>query len=37
MGQEPASDTAMLVYWDGVLVAWTDDYGTAYHPDRELP
>lgn len=37
MGQEPASDNVMLVYWDGMLVAWTDDYGTAHHPDHEVP
>jgi hypothetical protein len=31
-----ASDCGMLIYHRGVLIAWTDDYGTARHPDHEL-
>ena len=31
---EVASDNVGLVYYNGVLVAWTDDYGTARHPDH---
>lgn len=35
-GVEIASDNVGLVYYNGALVAWTDDYGTARHPDHEL-
>lgn len=35
-GYEVASDTVGLVHYNGVLVAWTDDYGTARHPDHDL-
>lgn len=33
---EIASDNVGLVYYGGKLIAWTDDYGTARHPDHEL-
>lgn len=30
------ADSAVLLYWDGVLLVWTDDYGNADHPDHDL-
>lgn len=36
-GHNIASDVVALIYSDGLLVGWGDDYGTVTHPDRELP